>query len=80
MPSLEINFDLGATVQQPIALNSIGSAAKRDKDKYPVDHIKDPTPCTLIYVKGGTSRAIEVAKATVMPSRIHQGREFKDLV
>jgi hypothetical protein len=74
MPSLEINFDLGATVQQPSAPNSIGSTAKRDKDKYPVDHIKDPTPCTLIYVKGGTSRA------TVMPSRIHQGHEFEDLV
>jgi hypothetical protein len=39
-----------------------------------VDDIKDPTPCTLMYVKGRTSRPIKVAKATVMPSRILHGR------
>jgi hypothetical protein len=72
--SLEINLDLDATIQQPFALRSASSAPNRDKDKYPMDVIKDPTPCTLIYVKGRTSRTIEVAKATVMPSRIHHGR------
>jgi hypothetical protein len=36
--------------------------------------IKDLTPCTLMYVKGRTSRTIEVAEATVMPSRIFHGR------
>jgi hypothetical protein len=41
---------------------------------YPMDDIKDPTPCTLMYVKGRTSRNIEVAKANVMPNRIHHGR------
>jgi hypothetical protein len=38
-----------------------------------VDDIKDPTPYTLMYVKGRTSRTIEVAEATVMPSRILHG-------
>jgi hypothetical protein len=74
MPSSEINLDLGATIQQPFAPSSAGSAPNRDKDKYPVDDIKDPTPCTLMYVKGRTSRTIKVAKATVMPSRILHGR------
>jgi hypothetical protein len=73
MPSSEINLDLGATIQQPFAPSSAGSAPNRDKDKYPVDDIKDPTPCTLMYVKGRTSRTIKVAKATVMPSRILYG-------
>jgi hypothetical protein len=74
MPSPEINVDLGATVQQPFAPSSAGSAPNRDKDKYPMDDIKDPTPCTLMYVKGKTSRTIEVAKATMMPSRILHGQ------
>jgi hypothetical protein len=74
MPSSEINLDLDAIVQQPFALSSAGSAPNRDKDKYPVDDIKDPTPCTLIYVKGRTSRTIEDVEATMMPSRILHGR------
>jgi hypothetical protein len=39
-----------------------------------VNDIKDPTPYTLMYVKGGTSRTIKVVEATVMPSRIHHGQ------
>jgi hypothetical protein len=74
MPSPEINLNLNATLQQPLALSSASSAPNRDKDKYPVDDIKDPTPCTLMYVKGRTSRTIEVAEVTVMPSRILHGR------
>jgi hypothetical protein len=74
MPSPKINLDLGAIVQQPFALSSADAAPSRDKDKYPVDDIKDPTPCTLMYVKGRTSGTIKVAEATVMPSRILQGR------
>jgi hypothetical protein len=73
MPSPEINLDLGGTVQQPFALNSASSTPNRDKDKYPMDDIKDPTPCTLIYVKGRTSRTIEVVEATMMPSCILHG-------
>jgi hypothetical protein len=74
MPSPEINLALGATVQQPFALSSAGSAPNRDKNKYPVDDIKNPTPFTLMYVKVRTSRTIKVAKATMMPSRILHGR------
>jgi hypothetical protein len=74
MPNPEINFDLGATVQQPFALSSVDSAPNRDKDRYPMEDIKDPTPCTLMYVKGRTSRTIEVAKAIVLPRCIHHGR------
>jgi hypothetical protein len=74
IPSPEINLDLGATVQQLFALSSVNSASNRDKDKYHVDDIKDPTPCTLLYLKDRTSRTIKVAKATVMPSRIHHGQ------
>jgi hypothetical protein len=44
MPILEINLNLGATVQQPFAVSSAGSAPNRDKDKYHVDDIKDLTP------------------------------------
>jgi hypothetical protein len=73
MPSPKINLYLGATVQQPFAPSSAGMAPNRDKEKYPMDDIKDPTPCTLMYVKGRTSRTIEVAKSTVMPSRILHG-------
>jgi hypothetical protein len=67
MPIPEINLDLGATVQ-PFSMSSAGSTP--NKDKYPVDDIKDPTPCTLMYVKGRASRAIDVAEATVMPTHI----------
>jgi hypothetical protein len=73
MPSPEINLDLGATVQQPLAPNSAGSAPNRDKDRYPMDDIKHPTPCTLMYVKGRTSRTIEVIESTVMSGHIHHG-------
>jgi hypothetical protein len=74
IPSPEINLDLGATVQQPFASSNVSSAPNIDKDKYPVDDIKDPTPYTLMYVKGRTSRIVEVAEDTVMPSHIHHGR------
>jgi hypothetical protein len=71
MPILEINLDLSATIQ-PVALNSVGCTP--NKDKYPMDDIKDPTPSTLMYVKGRTTRTIKVDGATVMASRILCGR------
>jgi hypothetical protein len=77
VPSPEINLDLGATVQQPFALSSIDSAPNRDKDRYHVDDIKDPTPCTLMNVKSRTSRTIEVVKAIVMPNHVHHGRPIQ---
>jgi hypothetical protein len=39
-----------------------------------MDDIKDPTPCTLIYVKGRTSWTIKVVEATVVPSCMLNGR------
>jgi hypothetical protein len=77
MPSPEINLDLGATVKQQFAPSSADSTPNRDKDKYPIDDIKDPTPCTLIFVKGTTSRTTEVAESTVMPSCILHGRPVR---
>jgi hypothetical protein len=74
MPSLEINLDLSATVQQPFAPSSADSTPNRDKDMYPMDDVKDLTPCTLMYVKGRTSRTIEVVEPTVMPSRLYHGQ------
>jgi hypothetical protein len=76
MSSPEINLDLDTNVQQPFAPSSTSSAPNRDKDRYPMNDINDLTPCTLMYVKGRTSRTIEVAKATVMPSRIHHDQSI----
>jgi hypothetical protein len=67
IPILEINLDLDVTFQ-PFALSSAASAPNKDKYNYPVDDIKNPTHCTLMYVKGRTSRTIKVAEATKMPS------------
>jgi hypothetical protein len=71
MPILEINLDLNATVQL-FAPSNAGSAP--NKDKYLMNDSKDPTPYTLMYVKGRTSRTIEVTEAIVMPSHILHGR------
>jgi hypothetical protein len=54
------------------APSSAGSAP--DHQKYPVDDINEPTPCTLLYVKGGTLSIIEVANAIVMATHIMHGR------
>jgi hypothetical protein len=73
IPIPEINLNLSASVH-PFALSSAGSTPNRDKDKYPMDDITDPTPCTLMYVKGRTSRTIEVVEAIAMLSRILHGQ------
>jgi hypothetical protein len=72
MPIPEINLDHGDIVQS-FSPSSAGSAPNKEKDKYLVDEIKDPTPFTLMYVKGRTSRTIKVAEATVMSSCILHG-------
>jgi hypothetical protein len=61
VPISEINLDLGATVQT-FALSSAGSAPNKDKDQYPMDDIKDATPCTLMYVKGGRQGLSKLSK------------------
>jgi hypothetical protein len=63
----EINLDVSSAVQ-PFTLSSAGSAP--DNQKYPVDDIKEVTPCTLLYVKGRTLRTVEVADAIVLPGHI----------
>jgi hypothetical protein len=54
------------------ALSSVGSAP--DHQNYPVDDINEPTPCTLLYVKGKTLRTIEVTDAIVMATHIMHGQ------
>jgi hypothetical protein len=39
-----------------------------------MNDINEPTPCTLLYVKGRTLRTIKVADAIVMATRIIHGR------
>jgi hypothetical protein len=55
-------------------LSSAGSI--QNNEKYLVDDIKEPTPCTLLYIKGRTLRSIEVVDAIVMASHIMLGRPF----
>jgi hypothetical protein len=54
-----------------LALNSASSAP--DHQKYPMDNINEPTPCTLLYVKGRTLMTIVVADAIVMATHIMLG-------
>jgi hypothetical protein len=54
------------------ALSSAGSAPNHQK--YPMDAINEPTPCTLIYVKGRMLRTIEVANTIVMATHIIHGQ------
>jgi hypothetical protein len=44
--------------------------------KYPVDDINEPTPCTLLCVKGRTLRTIEVVDAILMATLIMHGRSI----
>jgi hypothetical protein len=53
------------------ALSSAGSTP--DQQKYPIDDINEPTPCTILYVNGGTLRTIEIADAIVMATHIMHG-------
>jgi hypothetical protein len=54
-----------------IHLSSVSSAP--DNQRYLMDDIKEATPCTLLYVKGGTLRTIGVVNAIVMHGCIMQG-------
>jgi hypothetical protein len=69
----KINLDIGTTLPLVVqAPSSTGSTP--DQQKYPADDINEPTPCTLLYVKGGTLRTIEVADAIMMATHIMHGR------
>jgi hypothetical protein len=41
-----------------------------DHQKYHVNDINELTPCTLLYIKGGMLKTIEVANAIVMATSI----------
>jgi hypothetical protein len=41
-----------------------------DHQKYHVNDINEPTPCTLLYIKGRTLRTIKVANTIVMATSI----------
>jgi hypothetical protein len=69
----QINLEVSTATPQVVpALSSVGYAP--DNQKYPVDDINEPTPCTLLYVKGRALRTVEVADAIVMATRIMHGR------
>jgi hypothetical protein len=69
----QINLEVDTTTPQVVpAPSSVGSAP--NNKKYPADDINEPTPCTLLYVKGRMPRTIEVANAIVMATRIMHGR------
>jgi hypothetical protein len=65
-------FSFGNALPQAVpALSSANSTP--DHQKYHVDDINEPTPWTLLYVKGRTLRTIEVADAIVMATHIMHG-------
>jgi hypothetical protein len=68
----QMNLDIG-TAPPPVvpALSSVGSTP--NQQKYHVDDINEPNPCTLLYVKGRTLRTIDVADAIVKATRIMHG-------
>jgi hypothetical protein len=68
----QINFDIGTALPPVVpAPSSVGSSPSQQK--YHVDDINEPTPCTLLYIKGRTLRTIEVVDTTVMATRIMHG-------
>jgi hypothetical protein len=61
----QINLDIGIALPRVVsAPSSVVSAPGHQK--YHVDDINKPTPCTLLYVKGRMLRTIKVADAIVM--------------
>jgi hypothetical protein len=69
---LQINLDIGTAPSPPPASSSVDSAPNHQK--YPMDDINEPTPCTLLYVKGRPLRTIEVVDAIVMATHRMHGR------
>jgi hypothetical protein len=68
VPQINLNIGTGFT------LSSVGSTPNHQK--YHVDDINEPTPCTLLYVKGGTLRTIKVVDAIVTATRIMHGQSI----
>jgi hypothetical protein len=68
----QINLDIDTALPQVVPTPSSGGSTP-DHQKYHVDDINEPTPCTLLYFKGRTLRTVEVDDATVMATRIMHG-------
>jgi hypothetical protein len=69
----QINLDIGTAPPLVVLAPSSASFAP-DQQKYPVDDINEPTPCTLLYVKGRMLRTVEITDAIVMATYIMHGR------
>jgi hypothetical protein len=68
----QINLEVGTAMHQVVpAQSTVGSTP--DNQKYPVDDINEPTPCTLLCVKGRMLRTIKVVDAIMMATRIMHG-------
>jgi hypothetical protein len=69
---LQINLDI--SIAPPRAVPAPSSAGfALNQQKYHVNVINEPTPCTLLYIKGRMLRTIKVANAIVMTTRIMHG-------
>jgi hypothetical protein len=64
----QINLDISTR----FTLSNASSAP--DQQKYHVDDINEPTPCTLLYVKCRTLRTIKVVDTIVIATRIMHGQ------
>jgi hypothetical protein len=70
IPQINLDIDI-APPRVVIAPSSAGSDPNHQK--YRVDDINEPTPCTLLYVKGRMLRTIEGADTIVMATCIMHG-------
>jgi hypothetical protein len=68
----QINLDINTAPPRAVPAPSSADSTPNHQ-KYPVDDINEPTPCTLLYVKGGTLKTIEVVDAIVMATHIMHG-------
>jgi hypothetical protein len=68
----QINLDIRTALPRVVPAPSSANTTP-DHQKYLVNDINEPTPCTLLYVKGRMLRTIEVADAIVMATRIIYG-------
>jgi hypothetical protein len=66
----QINLDIGTE----FTLTSVASVP--NLQKYPMNDINEPTPYTLLYVKGKPLRTIEVVDTIVMATHIMHGRSI----
>jgi hypothetical protein len=72
----QINLEVG-TAMPPVVPAPSSANSTPDKQKYLVDDINEPTPCTLLYVNGRTLRTIEVANTIVMATHIMHGQPIQ---